>query len=599
MSANSALVKFNMVNGLIGSILEENNISLRSLFHKLPQIDTDTKSKIEKLLDSRDRIRDKIDAEHFNDFVDDLNLANYFLACREFDKSLRYYESALAKNHQSYSALCNKGLCLFKMSRLDEAISCYDEVLRIYKNIPVAFFIKGKILFAKQNFTGAITQFHRVLELESENIDAQYYLGKSLVRTGNIGDAVKTLESIIARNNHVDSLLLLGQIFLKEKEYQKSIVYLDKLLDLFPNHIEAHLLIGKSLIAINNISEAMSHFENILSRSPNHIEAHLLLGKTNMEIENTNNAITHFEKILEISPNHILASNLKIELLEKMGNIDDAIEYCEHLVESLPNPTEHILKKGILLFNNNKPGEALAVFNEILGTSKMNNLALLYKAKIFDQKQEYQEALLCLDAVLKSDPQNIDALKSATELSSKVGNFNDALSHLTHLLSISPSESLLERKSSLLSILGRHEESGQICMGILGHDKTNLTALGELGKIHLLLNNFEKSIDCFDRILKKKPLDAKTIFKKSLAYLSQQKFDMAILCLEQIPETDSIYNYAQYKKSTIQMIQGNTKQSIEILSKVIKSNEIFKFLATNEIIFESISDTFEFKELIK
>lgn len=599
MSANSALIKFNMVNGLIGSILDENNLSLGSLFSKLPQIDTDTRSKIEKLLESRDRIRDKIDAEHFDDFADDLNLANYLLACRKFDESLRYYESALVKNHQSYSALCNKGLCLYKMSKLDEAISCYDEALKIYKNIPEAFFMKGKILFAKQDFTDAITQFHNVLELESENMDAKYYLGKSLVRSGNIEDAVKTLESIIVENNHIDSLLLLGQIFLKEKEHQKSIVYLDKLLGLSPNHIEAHLLLGKSLSAINNTAEAMSHFENILSRSPNHIEAHLLLGKINMEIENTNNAIIHFEKILEISPNHITASNLKIELLEKTGNVDDAVECCEHLIESSPNPTEHILQKGILLFNNSKPDDALAIFNEVLGTSKTNNLALLYKAKIFDQKQEYQEALLCLDVVLKSDPQNIDALKNATELSSKVGNFNDALSYVNHLLSVSPSESLLERKSSLLSILGRHEESGQTCMEILNHDKTNLPALQELGKIHLFLNNFEKSIDCFNRILKKKPNDTKIIFKKSLAYFSQQKFDMAILCLEQIPETDSIYNYAQYQKSKIQMMLGNTKQSIEILSKTIKLNETFKFLASNEIIFENISNTFEFRELIK
>ena len=101
MSANSALVKFKMVNGLIGTILEENNLSLRSLFPKLPQIDAETKSKIEKLLESRDRIKSKIDEENLDDFSDDLNLANYFLACREFEKSLRYFESALAKNSQS------------------------------------------------------------------------------------------------------------------------------------------------------------------------------------------------------------------------------------------------------------------------------------------------------------------------------------------------------------------------------------------------------------------------------------------------------------------------------------------------------------------
>ena len=76
-------------------------------------------------------------------------------------------------------------------------------------------------------------------------------------------------------------------------------------------------------------------------------------------------------------------------------------------------------------------------------------------------------------------------------------------------------------------------------------------------------------------------------------------YDASILCLEQIPETDTLYNFAQYQKSKIQMLQGNTKQSIEILSKIIKSDETFKLIASNEIIFESISDTFEFSKLIK
>lgn len=99
MSANSALVKFKMVNGLIGSILEENRVSFRTLFPKLPQIDTEVRSKIEKLLESRERIKCDIDGDNdFEDFTDDLNLANYFLACRKFSDSLRYYESALAKN---------------------------------------------------------------------------------------------------------------------------------------------------------------------------------------------------------------------------------------------------------------------------------------------------------------------------------------------------------------------------------------------------------------------------------------------------------------------------------------------------------------------
>ena len=268
MSANTALVKFKMVNGLIGSILEENKVSFRTLFPKLPQIDTESRSKIEKLLESRERIKDEIDQEGVEEFTDDLNLANYFLACRKFSESLKYYESALAKNPQSYSGLCNKGLCLFKLSRLDEAKTCYDEALMTYKNIPEAFFMKGKIMFAKQDFAEAVQQFQNVINLESENTDAKYHLGKSLLKMGNMDGGVETLESIIANNDHADSLLLLGQTFTRQNNQEKALTYLDKLLEISPNHIEAHLLVGKSLINNNNFNEAISHFKKILDKIP-------------------------------------------------------------------------------------------------------------------------------------------------------------------------------------------------------------------------------------------------------------------------------------------------------------------------------------------
>jgi tetratricopeptide (TPR) repeat protein len=136
-------------------------------------------------------------------------------------------------------------------------------------------------------------------------------------------------------------------------------------------------------------------------------------------------------------------------------------------------------------------------------------------------------------------------------------------------------------------------------MELIKSNKTNGQALYELGKIHLILNNFEKAVDFFDRAISISPMNSKMILKKSMAYFAQQKYEDAILCLEQIPEVDDLYNNAQFEKSKIQMLQGNTKQAIEILSKVIKTNDVFKLVASNEVIFESISNMFEFKELIK
>ena len=84
MSANSALVKLKMVNGLIGSILDENGIKIQTLFPNIPKISSENQAKIEKLLDSRNRVKETIDEVECDDFTDELNLANFFFQLCEF-----------------------------------------------------------------------------------------------------------------------------------------------------------------------------------------------------------------------------------------------------------------------------------------------------------------------------------------------------------------------------------------------------------------------------------------------------------------------------------------------------------------------------------
>ena len=79
--------------------------------------------------------------------------------------------------------------------------------------------------------------------------------------------------------------------------------------------------------------------------------------------------------------------------------------------------------------------------------------------------------------------------------------------------------------------------------------RTKKENLYDLGKIHLILKNYEKSIEFFDKSLEKRQFDSKILFKKSEAYSQLGKFDSAILCLEQISEDDKLYDFAQYEKS--------------------------------------------------
>lgn len=593
----SQVGKLKMINSLISSLLDENGLSATVLFTDSPQIKNEDKSNIEKLLGKRESLFKELDNFDFDNFVDDLNIANYYFSCNHLDNAIKFYDAALVKNPQSYLALSNKGLCLFRLSRFDDALACYNEALGIYKNLPEVIFMKGRVMLKKKEYDKAINEFYKITKLEPTNTKAKFYLAKSILKSGNKDGAIKILETIIASENHHDSLLLLGKIYFEIGKFSAAWSYLDALLKYSPNFIEGHILMGNTLSHLENPNDAIIHFTKVLEMSPNHLEAHINLGKIHMGLNNPNQALSYFDKVLEISPNHKTVLGYKIDLLQKTEKLDDALNCCQMLLES-SNDIEPLLKKGILLYNFDKDNDALNVFNEILSTNESNQTALLFKGKIFMKRGELHEATLAFRSITKIDPFNQSALEDLAEVSFKLGDYEKSLEYYNKLLEQSNMEKWVERKAGLLSILGRYDESALIHTSLVREDNARVRSLEELGRIHYILNNHEKAIEFFDKVLCREPMNSKVILNKSMAYFSSSRYEKAIFCLEQILSDDPFYFHAQYQKARIQKILGNVKQSLDILSRITKSNPDFKIDISQDLVFDDLKDIeiFEKKE---
>ena len=589
--------KLKMINSLISGLLDENGLSATVLFTDSPKIKNEDKSSIEKLLEKRELLSKELDNFDFDNFIDDLNVANYYFSCNHLADAIKFYDAALVKNPQSYLALSNKGLCLFRLSRFDDALACYDNALRIYKNLPEVIFMKGRIMLKKKEYNKAISEFYKVIELEPTNTTAKFYLGKVLLKSGNKEGAIKILETIVASENHLDSLFLLAKIYFDLGKFSATWSYLDMLLKNSPNFIEGHILMGTTLSHLENPNDAIIHFTNVLEMSPNHLESHINLGKIHMGLNNPNQALSHFDKVLEISPNHKIALSYKIDLLQKTEKLDDALNCCQTLLDS-SNDVDSLLKKGILLYNFEKDNDALNVFNDILSKNESNQTALLFKGKIFAKRGEQHEAILAFRSVLKTDPFNRSALEDLAEISFKLGDYEKSLECYNALLEQSNVEKWAQRKAGLLSVLGRYDESALIHMSLVKEDATRVRSLEELGRIHYILNNHEKAIEFFDRVLRSEPMNSKVVLNKAMAYFSSNKYEKAIFCLEQILSDDSFYFHAQYQKARIQKILGNVKQSLDILSRITKSNPDFKTVISQDLVFDDLNDIeiFEKKE---
>ena len=78
------------------------------------------------------------------------------------------YDRALSLQPKNTSALLNKGSVLHALEKYVDAITCYNIVLRIDKNNPIALVYKGLCIAETGNIQLAIKYFKKALSIDGE-----------------------------------------------------------------------------------------------------------------------------------------------------------------------------------------------------------------------------------------------------------------------------------------------------------------------------------------------------------------------------------------------------------------------------------------------
>jgi curved DNA-binding protein CbpA len=85
----------------------------------------------------------------------------------------------------------NKGGALYFLGKYDEAITCYDQSLKIDPNNPVVWNNKGLALYFLGKYDEAIISYDQAIKIDPSDADAWNNKGNSLNSLGNNDDAKK------------------------------------------------------------------------------------------------------------------------------------------------------------------------------------------------------------------------------------------------------------------------------------------------------------------------------------------------------------------------------------------------------------------------
>jgi tetratricopeptide (TPR) repeat protein len=338
-----------------------------------------------------------------------LNLGDIFLKLEKYETAQMHYRDTLKSSDLSAqeraSAYNNLAIIDAKSKAWEKACDNLSQGHAIAPDLTNIQINLGLVLIALREYDLAISHFEQVLKRNSNEPEANFYLGLSLLCLSKRDQALEQLlkaARIIEATNlkgtalHQQLLLWLAYAHLANKNYPEAKQGLDKLISLSQKNNKllslAYDALGIGEALQNNHGQAKQYFDKAIATDNNLALSYLHRGQSLENLGNSELASKDYNQALKIDANCLKANKDYITQLLESAQLEEALIQAIKIQELKPNDTE----SQILL------------------------------AKAHQKKSTYTEALVILNNVIKNDPKNVEAYTMIGQIYMSQGDFAQA-----------------------------------------------------------------------------------------------------------------------------------------------------------------------------
>lgn len=292
-------------------------------------------------------------------------------------------------------------------------------------------FIKANDASMRGDYVTAGQIFRHVAELQPQDIFIKKKLSIELIRSGELKEAEKILESLFVSSHYKDDsvgLILAGVYAALEKPLQAKVTY-QKIINTSADAEEACLFLAKSYAGEKKYNEAHAllakcedkvkddpiysfyrgkiefergkkgearkFFERSLKMDPSYAQAALALGAIFEEKEDINAAVKVYKKFLTVDGNSTSVPVLSrlVTVLFAMEENAEVLPYAETLSSLDASDLNLKVRLGLLYSDAGRFEDATNLFQEVLVAVPESDKVIYYLGALNQQTNRYNEAI--------------------------------------------------------------------------------------------------------------------------------------------------------------------------------------------------------------
>ena len=215
---------------------------------------------------------------------------------------------------------------LHQAGRPREALSCYDEVLRLYPAHVDALGNSAVLAAQSGDIEGGIQRARDAITLKPEHVGAHNNLGMILEAVDRLDEAETVLRRALdlaptASNIHAN----MGNVLQKLGKYGAAAALYREALVLEPGGAITHNNLGNALRARGENGPALDCFRRAIALDPKFAEAFNNLGIVHQQRDELDDAVENFQRAIALKPDFLQARNNLGNAFRKLSRFDAAL----------------------------------------------------------------------------------------------------------------------------------------------------------------------------------------------------------------------------------------------------------------------------------
>lgn len=362
-----------------------------------------------------------------------LGMAEIYEKQRNYPAMVAHLNKVVEVDPQNAAALVKLGQIMMLSGQLDQALENANAAIAIAPENVEALVLKAGISLRLNNVDAALELAKQAIALDKDNATAHAVLIGERLKAQDLDGALAIADDITRRApQDIGVALVKLQVLEQRKDNEAIGAYLKELVKSFPDQVSLRSALAQWHVRRNETAEAEEQLRAISEARPDDSDAAIRVAQFILRTRGKEDARKELERLISERPGKAPFQIALAQLDNDEGKTAEARAYLEGVIKEAVDAGDQATANQVrlalakLLLREDARGEVSELVEVVLKDDSTNVDALMIRAALRYDEEDYTNALLDIRTALASAPDNPELLMLSARTHMRTGSMDIA-----------------------------------------------------------------------------------------------------------------------------------------------------------------------------